>query len=53
MKEIIKSNFEKLNFYKHYVGIGLFFLVFFSFLTGFLESIGISLIFPIVQSLVK
>ena len=53
MKEIIKLNLGKLNFYIHYVGIGLFFLVFFSFLTGFLESIGISLIFPIVQSLLS
>jgi ABC-type multidrug transport system fused ATPase/permease subunit len=53
MKEIIKLNLEKLNFYIHYVGIGLFFLVFFSFLTGFLESIGISLIFPIFQTLLS
>ena len=53
MKEIIKINIEKLNFYINYVGIGLFFLVFFSFLTGFLESIGLSLIFPIIQTLLS
>lgn len=53
MKDKIKTNIEKLNFYINYVGIRLFFLVFFSFLTGFLESIGLSLIFPIIQTLLS
>jgi subfamily B ATP-binding cassette protein MsbA len=47
----LKEKINILKFYFSYVGFGMVLLVSFSFITGMLESVGISLVFPIIQNL--
>lgn len=47
----MKEKINILKFYFSYVGFGMVLLVSFSFITGMLESVGISLVFPIIQNL--
>ncbi len=46
------KKFYIIHFYYKYVKFGMFIIIFFSILAGFLESIGISLLLPVFQSLI-
>jgi ABC-type multidrug transport system fused ATPase/permease subunit len=47
----LKEKINIVKFYFSYVGFGMVLLVSFSFITGMLESVGISLVLPIIQNL--
>lgn len=47
----LKEKLDIIKFYYNYVGIGMVLIITFSFITGILESIGISLVLPIMQNL--
>jgi subfamily B ATP-binding cassette protein MsbA len=47
----LKEKLEIIKFYFRYVGFGMVLLIAFSFLTGVFESIGISLVLPVIQSM--
>ncbi|MFM1770997.1 MAG: hypothetical protein RLZZ71_139 [Bacteroidota bacterium] len=47
----MKEKLEIIKFYFRYVGFGMVLLIAFSFLTGVFESIGISLVLPVIQSM--
>ena len=49
----LTSRLSILKFYFKYVKFGMLFIVCLSFLTGVLESIGVSMIFPILQSVLE
>lgn len=51
--ENLTSRLSIIKFYFKYVKFGMLFIVCLSFLTGVLESIGVSMIFPILQSVLE
>ena len=49
MKIFIKKYFKHLYWFYSYLGIRLFFLVFFSVILGFLDGIGLTMFLPFLQ----
>ncbi|MVO07705.1 ATP-binding cassette domain-containing protein [Flavobacterium sp. TP390] len=50
IKKALDYKLRIVSFYFKYIKFGIFFIIFLSFLTGILESIGVSMIFPILQA---